>query len=156
MNTPNPFAPPGVNVNDPATVPPSAWEGVPPSVIVILSQTRPWLRLMLGLMVTVMGLAVAAVTVVGFRGWFQPGRGTLSLPTAVPLLLAILVYVPPAIYLGRSAQAIRRLQVGGGLLALEDTLRSQRSFWRYLGILALALIAVYAATLVLLSGAHGR
>lgn len=148
MNTPNPFRPPTTDVNAPAPV--SAAD-VPPSVIAILGETRPWLRLMLGLFITGLVLFVGAMVALGLVGSYAGRRSAASLAGLAPLLLVGLLYAPPALYLARCAQAIRRLQAGGGLPALEDALRSQKSFWKYLGILVLVVIVVYGLALLALS-----
>jgi uncharacterized membrane protein YidH (DUF202 family) len=152
MNTPNPFAPPQTDFNAAAASPPETPNGVPPSVIVILKQTRPWLRLTLGLLVTGMALVAIALLGVGLRAVLgsDARRSGMSAMAMVPLLLLVLIYVPPAIYLSRCTDGIRRLQVDGGVPALEDTLRAQKSFWKYTGILALVLIACYAIALAAL------
>ncbi len=149
MDTPNPFAPPGVNVNDPAIVP--SWEGVPPSVVVILSQTRPWLRLLLGLMVTVGALAVVWMVRWAVYGMMRKGYPLFAYSGVGFLILVAITIIMPAVYLARSAQAIRRLQTGGGVPALEDALRSQHSFWRYVGLLTLALVAIYGVVFALVA-----
>jgi hypothetical protein len=151
MNTPNPFAPPSANLNAPPANAGSTFDAVPPSVIAILGATRPWLRLMLGLIVT--GMVLVGMLVVGwsFLGGYGAGRAALSFAAIPPLLLVMSFYLPPAFYLHRCAEGIRRLQAGGGVPALEDTLRSQKSFWKYLGILALVLIAIYALAFVAIS-----
>jgi hypothetical protein len=146
MNTPNPFQPPSANFNEAAPSLPDASSGVPPSVVAILRETRPWLLLMLGLLVTGLALVGLAVLGLGVGSWFMPGarHSTMSLTVVLPFLVMMLIYVPPVVYLGRCASGIRRLQEGGGLPALEDALRNQKSFWRYLGVLILVLIALYA------------
>ena len=149
MDTPNPFQPPAAPVNEPGLSTANLSEGVPPSVIAILGETRSWLRLLLGLFVTGMVLISALVLGTGFLGWFVPyGRRSPPLVALIPLALVLAINGPPAVLLARSSNAIRRLQQGGGLPDLEETLRSQRNLWRYLGLLTLGLILLYALTLV--------
>lgn len=150
MNTPNPFAPPHADFNAAATSPPDAPSGVPPSVVVILQETRPWLRLLLGLLVTGMALVGLALLGLGLRALLDSDgrRSGMSAAALLPFLVLVLIYLPPAIYLSRCTDAIRRLQEDGGVPALEDTLRAQKSFWKYTGILALVFIAFYAVALI--------
>ena len=151
MNTPNPFAPPAANLDGPVSASGRPTGDVPDSVVAILAQTRPWLRLMLGVFVTSIALLVVFVVGFGVLGWFaHPGRPPgFGLGMLLTVLFVVGIYTPPAVYLARSAGSIRRLQQGGGWLALEDALRHQKSFWRYLGILILALIAVYAVAFLI-------
>jgi hypothetical protein len=151
MNTPNPFAPPVANLDGPMSASGHTTGDVPESVVVILAQTRPWLRLMLGVLVT--GLALLVVFFIGFGmlGWFMPGNRPLGFGLALllPMLFVMAIYTPPAVYLARAASSIRRLQEGGSWPALEEALRSQRSLWRYLGILFLVIIAFYAVAFLI-------
>jgi hypothetical protein len=61
-----------------------------------------------------------------------------------------LIYVPGIVHLWRYQAGIRRIQEGGGLPALEDALTSQKSFWRYVGILAVVVMSCYAAIFVVM------
>ena len=150
MTTHDPFEPPKADLNAPAARLDNSSIGVPASVVAILGETRPWLTLMLGLFVTGMALMVLAFVGVGFMGWFGPRvRPSAALATMfVPIGFVILIYGPPALYLSRCAHSIRRLQQGGGLPDLEDALRNQKSLWKYLGILILVIIVVYAIVFV--------
>jgi hypothetical protein len=151
MNTPNPFTPPAANIDGPIPHTGNPALDVPPAVIAILAETRPWLRLMLGLFVTGIVLMAFAVLGVGALAWFgHRGRpSSTALGMLVPLLFVALIYAPPAVYLARAANGIRRLQAGGGWPALEEALRSQKCLWKYLGILVLVIIALYALAFVL-------
>jgi hypothetical protein len=51
-------------------------------------------------------------------------------------------------YLARSASSILRLQQTSRLADLEDALRTQKSLWKYLGLLVLVLILLYAAAVL--------
>ena len=146
----DPYQPPTANLDAPEVRASDASAEVPPSVIAILAETRPWLRLVVGAFVTIAFLMVAAVVVLGMVGsLFARGRHPgLSLSLLVPLLVMALIYAPPVVYLARFARGIRRLQIGGGLPALEDSLRNQKSFWKYIGILFLAVVALYAIALI--------
>ena len=146
----DPYQPPTANLDAPDVRASDTSTEVPPSVIAILAETRPWLRLVVGAFVTTAVLMVAAVVVLGMMGsFFSRGRHLgISLSLLTPLGLMALVYAPPVIYLARFARGIRRLQIGGGLPALEDSLRNQKHFWKYIGILFLAVVALYAIVLI--------
>jgi len=150
MNTPNPFAPPTANLDGPSPQTGNPSADVPPTVIAILADTRPWLRLMLGLIVTGIVLMAVAMLGLGVLSLGPRGRpGVAAFGVLIPLLFIGLIYAPPAVYIARAANGIRRLQAGGGWSALEDALRSQKSLWKYIGILTLVIIAMYALAFVL-------
>lgn len=155
MNTPNPFQPPATNVNEPGAAIVSAPAGVPPSVIAILAETRPWLRLLLGLFVTAMALFSALVLGTGFMGWLVPyGRRSPPLVALIALALVLAISGPPALFLARSTNAIRRLQAGGGLPDLEEALRAEKRLWQYSGVLILGLILLYSGAVFFLRTRH--
>jgi hypothetical protein len=140
----DPYEPPTANLDAPARSADNAGD-VPASVIAILADTRPWLRLMVGAFVA--GLVLAAIMIgVVFIGSarFSGKSSAFALGMLIPGALVCLIYVPPVLYLSRFASGIRRLQDGGGLPALEQALSSQKSFWKYLGILFLVVVALYA------------
>lgn len=116
-----------------------------------LAGTRPWVRLVAIMMMlaAVLGLAGAAMTIVGI--------GRQQVPFAVPigLLQAVscLLYFIPAWFLLKYAGAIRQFLDGGAVGDLETALAFQKSFWKFVGILTLimvivALLGIAAAVLV--------
>jgi len=126
-----------------APIPSDPAAAVPASIVDILGQTRPWVRFMSILAFVGMGLGVVAMTVA-----VLVARSAEAL-AFIPMCLVLCLYVPPAIYLGRCAGHIRRLQQGAGMPALEEALSTQKSFWKYVGILAIVMICLYAVVLVL-------
>jgi len=135
-----------------------------------LDQTRPWVKFMsIMIFVTSAFMVVMAILMVtvGMGPRFTPtGYGRLGPLGAIGffanvaasffyILLAIL-YVAPGVFLWRFAGAIRVLEVSRSPEALEEALASQKSFWRYVGILtviglilAAALIAVSLVVAIL-------
>ncbi len=130
-----------------------------------LDQTRPWARflsIMTFLMAAFMTLAGITMIVLGIGPRFVPsGPGRFGSLGSVEgatgglfyIVLAIL-YLAPGVFLSRYASAIRVLEMTRSPQALEDALRNQKSFWRYIGILTIiGLIftaAVIAVGLILL------
>ena len=122
-----------------------------------LSQTRPWVRflsIMLFICVafSLLGaLRVMIVTITG--GMFNTGNEAFkALPGggfAIGLLYLIMaiLYIPPGIFLSRYASAIRYLESTPASRALERALKFQKSFWRYMGILTVAVLIVMAAAI---------
>ncbi|HLG13454.1 MAG TPA: DUF5362 family protein [Blastocatellia bacterium] len=129
---------------------------VTPVMVEHLRATRPWVKF-LGILhfvlVGLMALAglIAIVVLSSTRGaGASPALGFLY-------WLIGLFYIAPAVYLNRYAGAIRELLQGGGAPSMERALESQKSFWRYAGILTLVAICIYALVLlVALLAAAGR
>jgi hypothetical protein len=137
----NPYKPPVAAIDVPAPGDPSM--PVPPSVVLLMAQTRPWVKLLAVLFFV--GLGFAATAMVWAASFMA--RGGSSSPVfsnVLPMMLLMLFYVPPALFLWRYAARIRRLQDGGGLPALEEALASQKSFWKYVGIMAAVMLCLYA------------
>ncbi len=58
------------------------------------------------------------------------------------------IYLAPAFLLHQYASSIGDLLQGGGDVAMEAALGSQKSFWRFIGILTLVFICLYALIIV--------
>ena len=134
-----------------------------------LDQTRPWVKFMsvvtfigagltmvLGLVVLVIsmfsGAAAANQEAPGLLG-SAVGGGLLAL-----LYLAMAcVYIAPGLYLFRYAGAIGRLKVNPTAGVLEDALKHQKSFWRFVGILSVVglALAVVVLGLAVVAGVIG-
>lgn len=126
-----------------------------------LDQTRPWVRFMsvmifasAGLMALV-GIAMLLVAVLGgFRAVGDGGPGPLGSAAgfagmALVYVLLAFVYVAPGLYLSRYATAIKRLKANATAGGLEDALKHQKSFWRFVGILSVIGLMVAAVVIVL-------
>lgn len=123
---------------------------VTPLMIDHLRATKPWVRFMsimsfigAGFMVLV-GLGLIVLSMVpGMPSNF--GFGPLL---GVIYILFAAVYIVPAYFLHQFASSIRNLLNGGGDVAMETALASQKSFWRFVGILTLVFICLYALFIV--------
>ncbi|BCR04702.1 hypothetical protein DESUT3_17710 [Desulfuromonas versatilis] len=118
-----------------------------------MRQTRPWVRLI--------AILLFLGAVLGLLGSVAPLlAGLPGTPGAPPYLLVFLAqaifclfYLVPAWYLFKYAKAIGALLAGGGTAELESALLSQKSFWKFSGIMALvglvlALVGVVAAVAI--------
>ncbi len=130
-----------------------------------LDQTRPWVRFMsvmifvvAGLMV-LMGIAMLVVSMLGGFAARDTGPAGALGSAIVGGLLALFyfalsaLYVAPGVYLARYATAIKVLRTNRDAAVLEDALKHQKSFWRFVGIMAaigtaLAVIGVILAIVV--------
>jgi hypothetical protein len=145
MSTPfDPYKAPQSSLDAPPRADPAA--AVPGSVIELLAQTRPWVRLMAILVFVGMGLAIiGGVVVASLTPSSVPGAG---FAVFIPMFIVLVLYIPPALLLWQYADRIRQLQNGGGMAALEDAIGRQKSFWKYIGILACIGIGFYALALI--------
>jgi hypothetical protein len=143
----DPFMPPTSSLDPPEVPTEDRFREVPASVVAILAATRPWLRLLVGFFVA--GIALMALAILGLA-MAQPGGARLGtlVTMLIPVLMVIIVNGAPMILVSRYARAIRRLELGGGLPALEDALANQKGFWKYVGILVLVLVPLYAMIII--------
>jgi hypothetical protein len=137
----DPYVAPRASLDVPPPVDPSAQ--VPASIVQLLAQTRPWVRLISVLIIVFTGLLTVGMVLMGALG---KGLGLLpgvSMSMFIPMLIVMFLYVPPALFLWQYASNIRRLQDGGGLPMLEEAISRQKSFWKYMGIFVLVLGGMY-------------
>jgi len=137
----DPFKPPTATLEGQAHPTSAPSNDVPASVIAILGEARPWVKLIVILFAIGVGVAVLALIGIAIFGGALGPRPALSF---LPLVAVLLLYVPPVVFLSRYTAGIKRLQNGGGLPALEQALRSQKSFWKYIGIFSAVMIGIYA------------
>lgn len=145
-----------MNGQDPYATPLSPLEGVGSGVpmgnvtlgtLEALQATKPWVRFM-GVMGWIgVGLMVVLGLVVFFASVMTQDRG---IPAAVGLLYLVLagLYVPPTLFLHRYASRIGDLLGSNDAGDLEEALRAQKSFWKYVGILMAVTLAIYALVIV--------
>lgn len=118
---------------------------VTPLMIQHLRATKPWVRFISVMMFIMGGLVILA----GFFMMFMPSmpgmRGAgFGFGIGIVYFLLGFLYIVPGYLLGQYASAINKLLLGGGDVAMEDALGSQKSFWRFVGILTLVLMCIYA------------
>jgi len=153
MSTPfDPYKAPQASLDAPSSDPSAP---VPPAVVQLLAQTRPWVKLIAVLFFIAIGLMVIAFAFVVVVVGKTAQSGIVSATTFIPLAIVMLLYVLPTVYLWQYAGNIRRLQAGGGMRALEEALASQKSFWKYVGVLAVVMLGFYLLAFLVggLSGA---
>ena len=122
-----------------------------------LNQTRQWVRflaVMVFIVVAFMVIGALIMLIVGVAGnvvgagsetfGILPGEGMII--GLVYLAIGVL-YVAPGILLYRYATAIKVLESARKSQALENALKYQRSFWRYIGILTVICLIFTAAAI---------
>jgi ABC-type Na+ efflux pump permease subunit len=136
-----------------------AGERVSERVVMALSKTRPWVRLISVLVIIACALMVlgglgaliasiaGGMSTGGYTGGAAYGIGFGIAAFAVYLVIAALTF-PVGLLLSRYASRIKDLQRSGRVEALETALFAQKSFWKYLGILTLINLVLYVLALV--------
>jgi hypothetical protein len=129
---------------------PGASGAVSEGAVELLRQTRPWVLFFSilcfvgsGLMLLGGGLLLVAGAVAGAASTPVSTPFSPALLGAIYLPLAGL-YIYPGIKLWAFAAAIARLLASRSPADLENALLHQKSFWKYSGIVAIAMIVLYA------------
>ena len=106
-----------------------------PGIQSALAGTKPWVRL-----VSIIGFISAGFMILGGVAGGVVGA-LMGRPEAAVLIffypLMGLLYLVPSLYLFRFATRIGEYVQGGQEAQLELALESQRSFWKFVGILSL-------------------
>jgi len=149
MSSTDPYAPP---VADLGGQPATAGGGAGPSqrALQFLRETKPWVRLFAVLLfigagfMVMGGIGMMLISVVGafISGEGESGVAEMAIGGVGGLLYIVLagIYIPPALYLWRYANAIQVALDQGGSVPLEEALRHQKSFWKFVGIAALIMM----------------
>lgn len=121
---------------------------VTPLMIEHLRATKPWVRLISVVMFIFVGLMFLGGLFMIFGAAASGGamRGAAGVGPVVGIFYFIFgaLYLIPAYFLHQYASSINELLRGGGDVAMENALGSQKSFWRFSGILTLIIICIYA------------
>jgi hypothetical protein len=123
-----------------------------------LNQTRPWVRF-ISIMVFVgaafmalAALVMIALTMAGAmaaRGAYAPFGAVGVVAAAFFYLMLACLYIAPGVFLYRYASAIKQLKAACTASALEDALKHQKSFWRFIGILTAVSLVIVVLVLVI-------
>ncbi len=133
------------------------------AVLQQLAGTKPWVRFMSVLMFFGAGMMLLLAVVIALAGSQMSRLSAIpgAAPGAAPMLsgmmgtmIAILygvlsiVYIYPALKLWNYASRIGDLLMTGSQQDLVNALGQQRSFWKFLGILVLAMFVLYFVAVV--------
>ncbi len=114
----------------------------------VLRQTKPWVTFLSILAFVGTGLLALVALVMFSAGGIlknlphQPGvppffgPGVVAVFGVLYLVMAVFIYLLPCLILFRYGTAIGRIVTGDGQTAMEEALSKQKSFWKYIGILA--------------------
>jgi len=113
----------------------------------MLRQTKPWVRVISVLMFIAAALMVLA-------GFFIVGIGASRAPVGIGaaagivyIVMAVL-YVIPAVFLWMYADRIGIFLRQRSLNSLATALQAQKSFWKFVGVVALIVICIYAVVIL--------
>ena len=148
----NPYEAPATEAVQPAGQP---IEGahITTTMVALFSQTRPWVRYL-----SIVGfIGFGMVALIGIVGGIAAMIGGSVLDLDFPGFLITIVYFAfavlyflPILYLHRYAGALKRMSSESKTLAMEQALRHQKSFWKFIGILSIVSIALMTISLVVL------
>lgn len=125
---------------------------VPVGTVRALQETRPWV-----LFLAILGIIVTALMLLGALSLLLMGSfvgAKAGIPAAGLALMAIayvllsLLYIYPIIKLMKFCGAIKRLTFSGAAADLDEAMRQQKSFWKFIGILTLVMIIIYLVVII--------
>jgi len=134
----------GAEVSAPGA--PAPVVAVSPETIRLLAATKPWVRFLSVLFFVVIGVCLLGALIFLTLGSVGTGAGPGALglvPLVTLIILLVAIYLYPAVTLFRYSSAIKLLVETGQVSALEQALARQKSFWKFVGILALVLLCLY-------------
>lgn len=127
-----------------------------------LKATQPWLRFIgIIMMIGTAFLVLGTVVLIGVSLFTKASEDSepekLGMVLAIGVLYLVLaaVYLYPGLLLLRSARNIRQLAASNDPQSAVDALESQRKFWKFVGIVTIVMLALYAliiAAAILLPG----
>lgn len=133
----------------------SASTEVSQGVLAQLAGTKLWVRFMSVLMFVGAGFMLLAALVMLVAGGSiaasaKPGTFPAGMMTGIAILYALLsvLYIYPALKLWKYATQIGALLISGSMMDLESALGQQRSFWKFVGIMVIALFAMYFVAVI--------
>ena len=124
------------------------------SALGYLQATRPWVKFL-----AILGfVGIAFLVLCGLlfmcvwplfptRPGAQPLSGAFGVGLGIFYLLFAALYLMPCLFLYRYSKAIDAIP-GTGQAALEEALKQQKSFWKFMGILMLIILCLYALIFV--------
>lgn len=137
----NPYQAPESDLTKPETTVPEG-ENYTPVMVEHLKNTRPWV-----LFIAILTIIMASFMVLGGLGMFSGGvfssafnagiAGSSILIFGLVYIMLAGIYVPVIVFLLRYAQSIKGLLNTGKTESIEKALGYQKSFWKYVGILAI-------------------
>jgi magnesium-transporting ATPase (P-type) len=129
---------------------------ITPVMLRYLKKTKPWVRFISVVIFIGTGLVfllgLALILGAGLLSSLSKnvfGGAPLGLLGFVYTVFACLSFFP-ALYLARFADGIKKALLKDEVGGIEDALKNQRAFWRYMGVLLLAILVLQIAAILTL------
>jgi hypothetical protein len=141
MSQYNPYEPPTTaHQNFPAGDTSQGTGEVPPEIVDLMRQTKPWVTFL-----GVLGLIGAGLMVLlGLFSMMMGGSrsGAMGAMGLAYVVIAV-IYVMPSLHLLRYGSSIGPFLADPTIERLGGALGHQRSFWRFVGIMAIVMMVLY-------------
>lgn len=149
----DPYASPAVNVSP---VSRSHEAAITEGVIRQLAGTKPWVRFISVLIFIGVGFMILAALIMLLAGGMMAQAsqsnpllaGGMRAVIAVIYLVLAFLYIYPGIKLWKYASRIGNLMQVASTANLEAALMEQRKFWKFLGVIMLIILILYALAFV--------
>ena len=105
-------------------------------LITLLSQTRPWVRL-IGVLVLI---GAAFMLLGGVAMFLQPANGPFL--GGLYILMSVF-YIYPGLCLNRYASAIKEAETSADMQHVVEAFLQQKKFWRFCGIMTAIVLVIY-------------
>ncbi|HIF00754.1 MAG TPA: hypothetical protein EYQ63_28065 [Fuerstia sp.] len=112
-------------------------------LIQLLTETRPWVRLIGILMLIGAGFMLIAAAFMLFAAASGAGAGQFGIMGAIYVPFAFL-YIYPSMCLMKYASSITEASATGRMVDVNEAILQQKKFWRFCGIVAVIILAIYA------------
>jgi hypothetical protein len=154
MDSDHPYQPPQAALDGPSAAVADEDGAIPRGVVDALIKTRPWV-LFMGIMILLscalmVMLALVMMLLGGIGGLGDMGAmgamGGVAIG-AFYLLLAAL-YLIPGIHLIRYSSAIKQMSSNPTGAGVEKALKHQLAFWRFVGIITVAIMGLYVVLIL--------
>ncbi|MCP4175252.1 MAG: hypothetical protein GY758_31265 [Fuerstiella sp.] len=111
-------------------------------LIQLLTETRPWVRLVGILMLIGASLMLIGGAFILLAAAMGGGAAQVSIMGAIYLPFAFL-YIYPAMCLMKYASAISDASATGQMVHVNEAILQQKKFWRFIGILISIVLGIY-------------
>ncbi len=130
---------------------------VPPGTVQALLETRPWVLFIAILSAIGMGLVfLGGLAMLAFGQRLAPAAGmpaSYMAGMAVAYLIMGFLYIFPIVKLFKYSGAINRLRHSKSTADLDDAMRQQKGFWKFVGIVMLIAMVIYLIAIIVGVGA---